>query len=335
MLNQNTASRPNLHRLQVTEAGTRSFLSALAHLGARLLVKPVIAAWARFPHAPWPYRLLDATAILLPAVRGVRRRAIRLANCHAEIMSPSKNSSGHAMLYLHGGAFVVGGLNTHRRLISRIVRACGVTSLAVNYRKLPTYAVSAAIEDALDGYRHLLSLGYRPSQIAFAGESAGGFLALTASIVAHQRGLGAPGALVCIAPLTDRRPHNKLARLDSSSDPIFPAASLETIDELIKAVEPSASDLQTVDSFAAAPAHVLAAMPPTLIQVSSTEILRPDAEFAAYRLADAGVAVHLQIWTRQLHVFHVGADVLSNARAAIEDIALFLRNTLAAPAVVA
>ncbi|MGH3723996.1 MAG: alpha/beta hydrolase [Mycobacterium sp.] len=324
-----TANVVPLHPTRVeftrVERGSLTVALRLGRLAIRVFVYPVIALWARFPHLPWPYRIVDLAAVVLRPVRGVRRTRIQLAHCAAELMVPTRSQSSGAVLYLHGGAFVVGGLNSHRRLVSRIVVTAGVTSLAVNYRKLPGHPVSAAIEDVLDGYRYLIDMGHQPSEIAIAGDSAGGFLALVASLIAQERGLGAPGALVCLAPLVQRDPAAKLVVARQSNDPLFPPAALTAMERLTLSAETGAAGLTALDRFVEACPAVLACLPPTLIQVSSDEILRPDAEFAAARLVEAGVPVELQIWRNQVHVFQIAADVLFDAADAVAEISAFVR----------
>ncbi len=86
--------------------------------------------------------------------------------------------------------------------------------------------VFAAVEDALDGFRLLTEMGYRPSEIVIAGDSAGGFLSLVTSLIAQRRGYGAPGALVCISPLVQRDTAGKLVLAAQSNDPLFPESAL-------------------------------------------------------------------------------------------------------------
>ena len=80
----------------------------------------------------------------------------------------------------------------------------------------------------------------------------------------------------------------------------------------------------------------LADMPPALIQIGSREILMPDAELMANRLVAAGVPCDLQVWENQVHVFQAAAAWVPEARAAIDEIALFVQSladgSIAAPA---
>lgn len=324
-----TANVVPLHpsRVEFTrvERGSLTVLLRLGRSFIRVFVYPVIALWARFPSFPWPYRAFDLAAVVLRPVRGVRRTRIQLTDCSAELMAPAHGLPVGAVLYLHGGAFVLGGLNSHRRLVSRIVVTAGVTSLAVNYRKLPSHPVSAAVEDALDGYRYLIDIGYEPSEIAIAGDSSGGFLALVCALIALDRGLDAPAALVCISPLVQRDSAAKLVAVPQSNDPLFPPSVLPAMERLMLSTESGTAGLVTLDRFVEACPAALACLPPTLIQVSSDEILRPDAELAAAQLVAAGVPVELQIWRNQVHVFQIAADVLVDAADAVGEIAAFIK----------
>lgn len=96
--------------------------------------------------------------------------------------------------------------------------------------------------------------------------------------------------------------------------------------------ETATAGLRVLDSFVEGAAATLACLPPTLLQVGSDEILRPDAEFAAARLAEAGVPVELQIWRNQVHDFQIAADVLPDARAAVGEISAFVRAHVGRPA---
>ena len=82
------------------------------------------------------------------------------------------------MLYLHGGGYVMGSLNTHRDFMGRISRAAQARVLGLDYRLAPEHPFPAAVEDSVAGYRFLLEQGLPPARIAIAGDSAGGALTL-------------------------------------------------------------------------------------------------------------------------------------------------------------
>ena len=91
----------------------------------------------------------------------------------AEWIVPPGAVPERALLYLHGGGYVLGSVGTYRDLISRIARAAGVRALGVDYRLAPEHPFPAAVEDATTAYRWLVSHGTAPGNIAIAGDSAG------------------------------------------------------------------------------------------------------------------------------------------------------------------
>lgn len=309
----------------------------LARLGAvvvRLVARPVINLWAHYPALPWPFGLVDLAAALLPAVRGVERVRILLPHCESEYTRPLKGSAADgAILYLHGGAWLVGGLRSHRRLVSRLVRDTGLPALAVNYRKLPKASVTDGLEDCLDGYRRLLDSGVPGDLIAVVGDSAGGYYALQVALQARRTGLGSPGALACISPLVDLDPTSKLAGPNATTDPLFSPNSLESMWKAALAAESDPAGAVDLLRFpVTASAADLATMPPTLIQVGGGEILRPDSDALAARIVAAGGNVRLQVFPGQVHVFQIAADVLPEARVAVAALTKHIRTHITAAA---
>src|SRR5215475_15240993 len=89
------------------------------------------------------------------------------------IVAPNA-AADRAILYLHGGGYVMGSINTHRAMIARISRAAQARVLAINYRLAPEHPFPGAVDDAIAAYKWLLEQGYKPNKIAIAGDSAGG-----------------------------------------------------------------------------------------------------------------------------------------------------------------
>lgn len=304
--------------------------SVIAHLfgwGSRLTVRPVIAAWATEPRLPWPTCLVDAVACALPGLGGTRSTSIRLPKCRADWISPTRtddDAEARVVLFTHGGGFMAGGLNTHRRLAARVGRACGADVLAVDYRMLPRYSIDDAIEDGLDGYRYLLRRGYSPENIVIAGDSAGGFLAFSVALAARDEGLPLPGAIVGLSPLTDLDPRGKLAHPNAERCAVIPAAALR---RLVEASD--RADARRGRAGRRSPVDAdLRGLPPVLIQIGSTEMIVADAELMAQRLAEAGVDCELQVWHNQLHVFHIVADAVPEAARAIDAIGVWYEQIL-------
>lgn len=159
----------------------RSPQSMALTTGCRIIVKNAVKLWSLQPNLHWPLDSIDHVAGWAPRPSASILR-VELPTCPAELVCATGTSARRAILYLHGGAFLTCGLNTHRSLVTRLSRAADAEVLNIGYRMLPTYGPSAAVADALDGLRWLLHRGYRDREIVLAGDSAGGYLALATAL---------------------------------------------------------------------------------------------------------------------------------------------------------
>lgn len=290
-------------------------------LAVKTTVKPVVTAWAATPQLPWPYALADYLGRPLRRVRGTTVRQVRLRHCSAEEVVPPGPAPSRHVLYLHGGAFVVGGKHLHRQLISKVAHAMAATALAVEYRKLPKHPIRSAIDDGLDGYRHLLAQGISPEQIIFVGDSAGGFLVFMTAIAALREGLPAPAGIVALSPLTDFDHAGKLDAPSADSCVVFSRRAVHTFGEFAHIDRTSGSSTALrLNSPVECDLHGL---PPTLIQACTGEMLYPDAQLMARRLAESGVSCELQTWENSVHVFQAAAGIAPEAAQAVAQIGAF------------
>ncbi len=130
----------------------------------------------------------------------VKCEAVRADGIGAEWIVPPGAASERVILYLHGGGYVMGSINTHRATIARIARAAEARALAIDYRLAPEHPFPAAVEDAAAAYRWLLSRNCKPARIVIAGDSAGGGLTLAALVALRDSGVPLPAAAVAISP---------------------------------------------------------------------------------------------------------------------------------------
>ncbi|WP_227980383.1 alpha/beta hydrolase [Nocardia spumae] len=290
----------------------------LVDLGVRATVKSIIGLWARYPYLPWPYHLVDFIGAVLPSPKGLARTRVMLDHCPAVLTTPKTVDLDRFVVYLHGGGFLVGGRRLHRQMTGRFASDLRSRVLAVTYRKLPDHPIATSIADAVDGYRYALRAGIRPENITLMGDSAGGYLVLMAAIEIRRQGLPMPAAVVAMSPLTDWDMSEKLAAPTATECAVFTAASLPRFRELAE----KAAAGTPLESPATCD---LTALPPTLIQASSSEMLYPDAVLIARRLREHGVACELQVWPGQVHVFQAGVSVVPEAATAVAEIGTFLR----------
>lgn len=315
----------------ITHFGGGSGPSKALDRGLRLTVKPVIRAWRRAPHLPWPYTVVDHVGRALVRVPGVVREPLLLPHCSGELVRPTGIRSGRVVVYLHGGAFLVGGQHLHGQLTTQLAHDLAATLVVPNYRKLPTHPVALAIEDALDAYRLALELADKPSDVVIMGDSAGGYLTFMLAIAAQRAGLPLPAGLVALSPLVEfehpGRWHDRRAARREVGCSVFPGGSLGTLTR-VAARAHYRSEAHRHSPLESPAQCELAGLPPTLIQISSTESLYPQARRMAQVLAQDGVDCELQVWDGQAHVFQAAHRIIPEAAQAVACIEEFLQRVV-------
>src|SRR5260370_24459126 len=146
-------------------------------------------------------REIDARGLQYGLGPDVKVEPVTANGMRAEWTSTPQDNSDAALLYLHGGGYVIGSLDSHRHLIAEAGRAAGCWALALDYRLAPEDPFPAAVEDAVAGYRYLLARGLKSSRIAVAGDSAGGGLVVAAMVAIREAGLPQPGCGWGLSPL--------------------------------------------------------------------------------------------------------------------------------------
>ncbi len=312
--------------------GSDSALQRSSHAMARMILRPTLEALARigarYPRARArgfrAANFVELAAYPLRPSLGTRRRIVTFPRFRAEwlwdkTLPEPESTSGGAILYFHGGAFILGGLHSHRRMAARLARAAGTPVLVVDYRQLPLAHITDSVTDAVDSYRYLLDSGYAADSIVFAGDSAGGGLVFSAALAARDNGLPMPGGIAAISPWADLDCSAKRAHPNEAHDAMLSGFILSVPGELGMArdgaLDPSWSPVN----------HDFAGMSPVFIQVGSHEVLLVDVELLARRCAEAHVPCTVQVWNHAVHDFQIAADILPDARAAIADMAQFIR----------
>ncbi|MEV6558186.1 alpha/beta hydrolase [Nocardia sp. NPDC051756] len=308
----------------VTKYRRLSRRSWVIEQGFRYTIRPVLR---RIPITAWSIRVAGAidAATVIPRPAGVTLHPVSLAGFDAELVQPvgySTQLREGAVLYLHGGAFVLGGLNTHRRVVAALARRSGLPVLHVAYRQLPDTTIRGSVNDAVTAYQWLLRNGADPGRVIFAGDSAGGFLVFAAALTAQQTGIPAPAGLIGISPWLDLDCTTKIAHPNNHTDAYLPATLLAAISEL--GTETDHAVEQTLSPVSSA----LAGLPPVLLIAVTSEVLRVDAELMHRRLTAAGVPSRLQLWDGQVHAFTTVFPSLPESRAALDDCAQFIRAQL-------
>ncbi len=254
-----------------------------------------------------------------PAQPDIKTEKVSANGVDAEWVTAPGAASDRAVLYLHGGGYVLGSVNTHRDLLGRISRAAQVRVLGLNYRLAPENPFPAAVDDALAGYRFLLDQGFKPARLAVAGDSAGGGLTLGALVAIRDAGLPLPAAGVCLSPWVDMEAKGESMTTRADKDPIASRDALFMMAQSYLGGKDPKTPL-------AAPLHAdLKGLPPLLIQVGDSEVLLDDSNRIAARARTAGVKVTLEVWPEMIHVWQLFASFLPEGQEAVEVIGKFIR----------
>jgi len=253
-----------------------------------------------------------------PLLANVRYEAVDAEGVSAEWLTPTIRDD-RVLLYLHGGCYATGSVETHRDLMSRLSIEARMRLLGLNYRLAPMHPFPAAIEDAVAAYRWLLKTGTEPAHIAIAGDSAGAGLALAATLTIRDEGSPLPGAVVCLSPWVDLAATGASMESKANHDPIVSREMLLGWGRLYLGDRDPRTPL-------ASPLYAdMRGLPPLLIQVGSSEVLLEDSLRLAERATIAGVSTTLEVWPEMIHVFQIFAAILPEAREAIKRVGEFVR----------
>ena len=255
---------------------------------------------------------IDARGLAYGLAADVGVEPVTANGVKAEWTTTPKDARDAALLYLHGGGYVIGSLDSHRHLAAEAGRAAGIAALALDYRLAPEHPFPAAVDDALAGYRFLLGRGISPGRVALAGDSAGGGLVVAAMLAIREAGLPQPGCGWCISPWVDMEAIGETMTSKAAADPTVQRAGLLDMAKMYLSGADPRSPL-------AAPIYGnLSGLAPLMIQVGACETLLDDALRLAKIGGAADVRVDLQIWPEMIHVWHLFHPELKAGRQAIE-----------------
>lgn len=252
---------------------------------------------------------------------GISVRPLTVAGMKAEWLVPEGSDEGRVILYVHGGGYVSGSCNDHRGFVSSFAAMCGFRCLVYEYRLAPEFPFPAAVEDSVAAYRWLLSEGYRPENILFTGESAGGGLALALLLALKQKNIPLPVAAVAVSPWTDLtcsgdsyRTKNRYSLAPTDSWTVFSrhyTGSHRADDPL---VSPLFGDLK--------------GLPPLFVNAGTDDELFDDGREFCRKAKEAGVNVTFRAGEGMVHCFPFLAPMFPEATRAMEEICCFIRERL-------
>ncbi|MCH8178761.1 MAG: alpha/beta hydrolase [Proteobacteria bacterium] len=311
-------AQPVIRRYQPPAGLKEAVSAAVMRAALRVSLKPFLGP-------PWPFAVqraaLSIGSSMMPQDGRAQVRVERVAHIEVDRVRPRAAANGaqprHAILYLHGGAFVAGSPRTHRSITRALSALTGAQVLVPHYRLAPEAPFPAQLEDCITCYRQLLQEGYTPDRISIAGDSAGGHLTFMTAIAAMQEGLPAPASLVMMSPALSLHPlPNSTGFERQSRDPMIRMAWADDVARAMKVpaghrwAEPMAQDLSQ--------------LPPSLTQVGDDEVLYDNAVWVVENATAAGRHAELEVYMQRWHVFQAHASLLPSAQRALERQAEFM-----------
>ena len=262
---------------------------------------------------------LDGLGAAFALPPDVRTESVQAGSVVAEWTETPGAEPGRVILFLHGGGYVSGSIRSHRHMIAEAGRQAKARTLALGYRLAPEHPFPAALDDALAGYRFLLSSGLDPAAIVLAGESAGGGLAVATLVSLRDAGDPLPARIWCSSPWVDLTMSGWTMTSKAAVDPLI---QRDYLTELAGAYLHGADPRNPLVS----PIHAdLRGLPPMLIQVGSAETLLSDSVALAARAGEADVRVTLQVWPEMIHAWHLFHPQLAAGREALHEVGRFVR----------
>ncbi|WP_372403707.1 alpha/beta hydrolase [Acinetobacter piscicola] len=261
---------------------------------------------------------LEQLTRVFPQPKGVVLRSLRIAGIHAEEIKPQASTT-QIIFHIHGGAFFVGSLKTHRAFLSEIALRTQMQVLHVDYPLAPDHPYPEASDAIYDIYQMLVDQGVQAKDIIVSGDSCGANLALALALkLKKDDPEHLPSGLILMSPFLDLTLSSESLRYNQKHDALLSVEALETgisyyvpqgIDASIPEISPIFGDFK--------------GLPPTLVQVGSKEILMDDAIRFEKKAKKADVDVTYKLYTGMWHNFQMFSPWFDEAKKALADIADF------------
>jgi acetyl esterase/lipase len=249
----------------------------------------------------------------------LRVTPVAIGDLHAEWIRAEQSPRDAALLYFHGGGYVIGSSQSHRQFVAKYVKGSGVAAFVPDYRLAPEHPFPAALDDAVVAYRYLLDEGISPANIVVGGDSAGGGLCLATLLALRDQGLPLPSGTVALSPWTDLANTGESLRTNAAVDTLTWAESWTVFSKYYVGdqdprrpwISPLYGDLH--------------GLPPLLLYVGGDELLRDDATRFAAKAQAAGVDVTLHVGEGLFHCYPVCAPLFPEATQAMDAISAFIQ----------
>lgn len=239
---------------------------------------------------------------------------------HALWVRPIGAASDRVILYLHGGAFVGGSSESHRKLTGHLAKAAGVQALSIDYRLAPENPYPAQLDDAVTAFRWLRAQGFAAQHIVTAGDSAGGNLSIATALKLKDLGEELPGAIISLSPWLDMEMQGESLDTNAATDLLISRQGMAAFTHILLGESGSPTD-PLVNILRAD----LEGLPPVHLAAGGDEVLRDDSVRFAERARDHGVKAELTLGSGMQHVYALSAGAAPEADQLIAELARWVR----------
>lgn len=259
----------------------------------------------------------DAMFADVPLPHGISVEPGHLGDIPGLWLQPANAPRDQVILYLHGGAFVIGSAKSYSTVAAGLAAAAGIDLFIPDYRLAPEHPYPAACDDVLSCYQTLLH--QKDVHVSVAGDSAGGALVMSLLLNARKLGLPQPSCAVLWSPWLDLTCSLPAYARNAALDPTLDAASLlACVQHYVGAQLPRDECLHPLDAY-------LGGLAPLQVQAGSIEVLLDDAMKLAQRAIAHGVHCQLEVWPGMPHVWQGFAPALVEGTKALTSSALFIK----------
>lgn len=279
------------------------------------VVQRIRSVYTRWGRQPSVLRMREDWDAMLGVSRRFAAHDVHAFGVPCQWITAPGVAKDRAIAYFHGGGFQVGSLHSHHQIMATLSEASNASVLGVAYRKMPEFGFPAPLEDGLCVMRWLASQGFSGQQLAVAGDSAGGGLAMTVLLAMQREELPTPAAGFLMSAWTDMTASGASYRTHSALDPLHNRSMMQALAH--NYLGPSQDPREPLASPLWADDLSLARLPPLLFQVGEREVLLSDSEDLTRRVNDAGGQACCEVWPGMIHVFQLFPDDLPQARAAL------------------
>jgi monoterpene epsilon-lactone hydrolase len=295
------------------DEGFETWATVLRHYGLRSTLLPLSVQ-------------RRAISNVVPSVRrrGMTYETVSAGGVPAEWFRPVGCDESRVLLYLHGGGYSIGSIDSHRDPVAGLCAAAGVRALLIDYRLAPEHPFPAQLEDAVAAYRWLLDQGVHPARIVVAGESAGGGLTLSTLLALRDARIPFPAAAICGSPWVDLEMQGESMKTNARYDYLSRGVLRDYASRFV--------GRENLRNPLAAPLHAdLRGLPPLLILAGGAEVLLDDARAIAANARAAGVDVTFEVEPDMIHAWFLFGRNFARSQASLERMARFIAQHHALP----